>query len=64
MYIYMDLRLATLKIVSCIPTFGGEVKPSVPFRRFAACKRTLRFTGKSESQAKLIGHFSPNSVLN
>ena len=23
------------------PSFGGEVKPSVPCRRFAACKRTL-----------------------
>jgi hypothetical protein len=22
--------------------FGGEVKPSVPCRRFTACKRTLR----------------------
>jgi hypothetical protein len=29
----------------------------------AACKRTLRFTWKPESQAKLTGHFSPNSVL-
>jgi hypothetical protein len=43
--------------------FGGEVKPSVPCRRFAACKRPLRFTWKSESQAKLAGHFSPNSAL-
>jgi hypothetical protein len=24
------------------PSFGGEVKPSVPYRRFTACKRTLR----------------------
>jgi hypothetical protein len=39
-----------------MPSFGGEVKPSVPCRRFAACKRTLRFAG---SQAKLSGHFSP-----
>ena len=23
------------------PSFGGEVKPSVPCRRFAACKRSL-----------------------
>jgi hypothetical protein len=33
------------------PSFGGEVKPSVPCRRFTACKRTLRalescFVGK------------------
>jgi hypothetical protein len=41
------------------PSFGGEVKLSVPCRRFVACKRTLRFTWNSESQAKLSGHFSP-----
>jgi len=28
------------KILS-VPSFGGEVKPSVPCRRFAACKRSL-----------------------
>ena len=28
------------KILST-PSFGGEVKPSVPYRRFAACKRSL-----------------------
>jgi hypothetical protein len=49
--------------IHSMPSFGGEVKPSVPCRRFAACKRTLRFTWKSESQTKLTGHFSPNSVL-
>jgi hypothetical protein len=49
--------------IHSMPSFGGEVKPPVPCRRFAACKRTLRFTWKSESQAKLTGHFSPNSVL-
>jgi hypothetical protein len=42
-----------------MPSFGAEAKPSVPCRRFAACKTTLRFTWKSESQAKLIAHFSP-----
>jgi hypothetical protein len=25
-----------------VTSFGGEVKPSVPCRRFTACKRTLR----------------------
>ena len=30
----------SLKILST-PSFGGEVKPSVPCRRFAACKRSL-----------------------
>ena len=27
------------------PSFGGEVKPSVPFRRFAACKRSINLRG-------------------
>jgi hypothetical protein len=27
-------------------SFGGEVKPSVPCRRFAACKRTLNVPWK------------------
>jgi hypothetical protein len=39
--------------IHSMPSFGGEVKPSVPCRRFAACKRTLWFAWKSESQAKL-----------
>jgi hypothetical protein len=34
------------KILST-PSFGGEVKPSVPCRRFAACKRSLNVTWKS-----------------
>jgi hypothetical protein len=28
------------------PSFGGEVKPAVPCRRFAACKRTINVTWK------------------
>jgi len=32
------------KILST-PSFGGEVKPSVPCRRFAACKRSLELCG-------------------
>jgi len=34
------------KILST-PSFGGEVKPSVPCRRFAACKRSLNVAWKS-----------------
>jgi hypothetical protein len=34
------------KILST-PSSGGEVKPSVPCRRFAACKRTLNVPWKS-----------------
>jgi hypothetical protein len=33
--------------------FGGEVKPSAPCRKFAACKRTLRFTWKLGSAGKI-----------
>jgi len=32
--------LRAKKILST-PSFGGEVKPSVPCRRFVACKRSL-----------------------
>jgi len=32
------------KILST-PSFGGEVKPSVPCRRFAACKRSPKWRG-------------------
>jgi hypothetical protein len=34
------------KILS-MPSFGREVKPWVPCRRFAACKRTLNVPWKS-----------------
>jgi len=36
------------KILS-IPSFGGEVKSSVPCRRFAACKRYLNLCGSRNS---------------
>jgi len=36
--------LSPQKILST-PSFGGEVKPSVPCRRFAACKRSLELRG-------------------
>ena len=29
------------KKILITPSFGGEVKPSVPCRRFAACKRSI-----------------------
>jgi hypothetical protein len=44
-------------------SFGGELKPSVPCRRFAACKSSLRFTWNTKSQAKLTVHYPPNSVF-
>jgi hypothetical protein len=47
-----------------MPSFGGEVKPSVPCCRFAARKRTLRFTWKLESAGKIdrpfLAQFCPS----
>jgi len=38
-------------------SFGGEVKPSVPCRRFAACKRSLHLRG-SWNLGKITRHLS------
>jgi len=46
------------KILST-PSFGGEVKPSVPCRRFAACKRSLELRGSRILGQNLSEHFSP-----
>ena len=40
-----------------MPSFGGEVKPSVPRRRFAACKRSLNLCG-SQNLGKITGQIS------
>ena len=42
------------KIVST-PSFGGEVKPSVPCRRFTACKRTLKCNVELDILGKITG---------
>jgi len=47
------------KILST-PSFGGQVKPSVPCRRFAACKRTLNLRG-SRNLRKITGNFLAHS---
>ena len=39
------------------PSFGGEVKPSVPCRRFAAYKRSLNVRG-SRNLGKITGQIS------
>ena len=44
------------KILST-PSFGGEVKPSVPCRRFTACKRSLHATWKSGISGKIHRSF-------
>jgi hypothetical protein len=36
-----------------MPSFGGEVKPSVPCRRFAACKSSLQLPWKSHVVGKI-----------
>jgi hypothetical protein len=46
------------KILST-PSFGGEVKPSVPCRRLAACKRSLELRGSRILRRNLSEHFSP-----
>ena len=47
------------KILST-PYFGGEVKPSVPCRRFAACKRSLNLRG-NRNLGKITGQFFAHS---
>ena len=49
------------KILST-PSFGGEVKPSVPCRRFAACKRPLNVAWKStfrQNYQTILAHRVP-----
>ena len=45
-----------IKILST-PSFGGEVKPSVPCRRFTACKRAINLRG-SRNLGKITGQIS------
>ena len=45
------------KILST-PSFGGEVKPSVPCRRFAACIRSLDLRGSRNLGKITTGHLS------
>ena len=45
------------KKIPSTPSFGGDVKPSVPCRRFAACKRSLNLSG-SRNLGKITGHIS------
>jgi hypothetical protein len=42
-----------------MPSFGGEVKPSVPCRRFAACKRFLNGVKKASFLKNYRTPFSP-----
>ena len=43
------------------PSFGGEVKPSVPCRKFTACKRTQKWRGSRhfrQNSRKFLAHSS------
>ena len=53
--IYIYLFIYGEKILST-PSFGGEVKPSVPCRRFAACKRSLNLSA-SRNLGTITGQF-------
>jgi len=41
-------RIFRARNILSTPSFGREVKPSVPCRSFTACKRSLNVTCKSE----------------
>jgi hypothetical protein len=50
-------RIFRAKKMLSMPSFGGEVKPSVPCCRFAACKISLNLSG-SRNLGKITGHLS------
>jgi hypothetical protein len=51
-------RIFRAKKVLGMPSFGREVKPFAPCRRFAACKRSLNCV-KRRHFGKITGPFSP-----
>ena len=51
-----------VKKILSTPSFGGEVKPSVPCRRFTACKRSLNVTWKSGIFRQIHWSFIPHVV--
>jgi hypothetical protein len=52
-------RIFQGEIILGMPSFGGEVKPSVSFRTFVACKRSLQMAWNPPFVGKITGHFSP-----
>jgi len=48
-------RIFKGKKIFSTPSFRGEVKPSAPCRRFAACKRSLELRG-----SRLLGQICRN----
>jgi len=51
-------RIFRAKKILSTPSFGGEVKPSVPCRRFTACKRSLNLHGSRNLGKITTGHLS------
>ena len=57
-------RIFQDEIILSTPSFGREVKPFFPCRRFTSCKISLNVTWKSDIfRKKFIGHFSPKYFL-
>ena len=54
--IFIYCNWVVKKILST-PSFGGEIKPSVPCPRFAACKRSINLRG-SRNLGKITGKIS------
>jgi hypothetical protein len=52
-------RIFWAKKIHSMPSFGGEVKSSVPWRSFAACKEPYNDVEVGIVRLNLIGHFSP-----
>ena len=55
-HIFLHISPMREKILS-MPSFGGEIKPSVPCHRFAACKRSLNVR-LSRNLGKITGQIS------
>jgi hypothetical protein len=53
------VRIFQGKKILSTPSFRGEVKPSVPCRRFAACKRSLNVTWNLTFRQNYRPTFSP-----
>ena len=54
-------RIFRAKKILSTPSFGGEVKPSVPCRKFTACKRTQKWRGSRhfrQNSRQFLGHSS------
>jgi len=51
-------RIFRAKKILSTPSFGVEERPSVPCRRFAACKRSLNLRGSRNLGKITTGHLS------